>query len=347
MKSTGRRRAAQGYALALLGLVGVLSGMPLFATERVDIEQLRASYQRPSSTPFPDDNQYTKERALLGRTLFFDPRLSGSGVMSCATCHNPAFAWGDGLPKGVGHGMKQLGRRTPTILNLAWAERLFWDGRAASLEEQALGPIQSPDEMNMPLPRALETLRAIPGYRTMFERAYPRQGITEVTLGKAIATFERTVISGIAPFDEWVAGLDSALSDSARRGFVLFNGKANCAKCHSGWSFTDHGFHDLGMKDGDVGRGKLLPSLVRMQHAFKTPTLRNVEARRPYMHDGSLATLEAVIDYYDRGGDVQRPSLSGDMRSLRLSAAEKRDLLAFLHTLTSVDAPVQLPQLPR
>jgi cytochrome c peroxidase len=324
--------------------------MPLFAqtpSERVDIEQLRASYQRPASTPFPDDNQYTKERVLLGRTLFFDPRLSGSGVMSCATCHNPSFSWGDGLPRGVGHGMKQLGRRTPTILNLAWAERLFWDGRAATLEEQALGPIQAPEEMNMPLPRALETLRAIPGYRTMFERAYPREGITAATLGKAIATFERTVVSAIAPFDEWVAGLDSAISENARRGFVLFNGKANCAKCHSGWSFTDHGFHDLGMKDADVGRGKLLPSLVRMQHAFKTPTLRNVEGRRPYMHDGSLATLEAVIDYYDRGGDVQRQSLSGDMKTLRLSAAEKRDLMAFLQTLTSVDAPVQLPQLPR
>src|SRR5262249_26689902 len=164
--------------------------------------------------------------------------------------------------------------RTPTILNLAEAERLFWDGRATSLEEQALGPIEAPGEMNMPLPRALETLRGVSGYRTMFEAAYPGEGITAETLGKAIATFERAVTC-----DECLPGREGALSKQPKRGFVLYNTKANCAKCHSGWTFPDHSFHYLGMKDGDIGRGKFLPRLERMQHAFKTPTLRNVVDR--------------------------------------------------------------------
>jgi cytochrome c peroxidase len=242
--------------------------------------------------------------------------------------------------------MAQLGRRTPTILNLAWAERLFWDGRAESLEEQALGPIEAPGEMNMPLPKAIETIRSIPGYRAMFEAAYPGEGITAKTIGKAIATFERTVVSEMAPFDEWLAG-QTAISEAAVRGFVLFNTKASCVKCHAGWSFTDHSFHDLGMASQDLGRGRQLRTIERMQHAFKTPTLRNVEGRRPYMHDGSLATLEEVITYYDRGGDARRASLSPEMRPLGLSDAERRDLLAFLRTLTSVDHPIQIPLLPR
>jgi cytochrome c peroxidase len=310
------------------------------------LARLKSQYGRPPLIPFPDDNQYTRQRELLGRTLFFDPRLSASKIVSCATCHNPALSWGDGLPKAVGHGMSQLARRTPTILNLAWSERLFWDGRAASLEEQALGPIEAPGEMNMPLPRVIETLQSIPGYRAMFEAAYPGEGITPRTLGKAIATFERTIVSGMAPFDEWLAG-QAAISEAAVRGFVLFNTKASCVKCHTGWSFTDHSFHDLGMASGDIGRGRVLPRIERMRHAFKTPTLRNVEARRPYMHDGSLATLEDVITYYDRGGDARRASLSAEMRPLGLSDVEKRDLVAFLKTLTSPDTPIQIPVLPR
>jgi cytochrome c peroxidase len=310
------------------------------------LARLKSQYGRPPVIPFPPDNQYTRQRELLGRTLFFDPRLSASKIVSCATCHNPALSWGDGLPRAVGHGMAPLPRRTPTILNLAWAERLFWDGRADSLEEQALGPIEAPGEMNTPLPRAIETIQNIPGYRAMFDAAYPGEGVTPRTLGKAIATFERTIVSGMAPFDEWLAS-QAAIGDAAVRGFVLFNTKASCVKCHAGWSFTDHSFHDLGMSSGDIGRGRLLRSIERMQHAFKTPTLRNVEARRPYMHNGSLATLEDVIAYYDRGGDARRASLSAEMRPLGLSDVEKRELAAFLRTLTSVDNPIQIPVLPR
>jgi cytochrome c peroxidase len=354
---TGRARRSGSILISLLLAVGA---GPVAAESLVPdgrdggpgvraadaLGRLKSQYGRPPVIPFPADNQYTRQRELLGRTLFFDPRLSASKIVSCATCHNPALSWGDGLPKAVGHGMTQLARRTPTILNLAWSERLFWDGRAESLEEQALGPIEAPGEMNMPLPRVIETLQGIPGYRAMFEAAYPGEGITPRTLGKAIATFERTIVSGMAPFDEWLAG-QAAISDAAVRGFVLFNTKASCVKCHAGWSFTDHSFHDLGMASGDLGRGRVLKTIERMRHAFKTPTLRNVEARRPYMHDGSLATLEDVITYYDRGGDARRASLSAEMRPLGLSDVEKRDLVAFLKTLTSADTPIQIPVLPR
>ncbi len=312
----------------------------------VTLEKLKSAYQRPTVIPFPSDNHYTKDREALGRTLFFDPRLSGSNFISCATCHNPAFSWGDGLPKGIGHGMKTLGRRTPTILNLAWTELLFWDGRAEGLEGQALGPIQSPAEMNLSLEELVAKIGKIDGYRVFFQMAYPGEGITAKTVAKAIATFERTVVSGVAPFDEWIAGNESAISPSARNGFVLFNGKAKCAACHQGWNLTDGGFHDIGLPSPDPGRGKLLPDLVGMQHAFKTPTLRNVDRRAPYMHDGSLATLREVIDFYATGGTA-RPSRSKDIKPLRLTESEKGDLVAFLKTLTAIDAPVAIPALPR
>lgn len=307
----------------------------------------RAAFARPPSIPFPKDNAYTPQRELLGRTLFFDPRLSGSEAISCASCHNPGFAWGDGLAKGIGHAGKQLGRRSPTVLNLAWAGAFFWDGRASSLEEQALGPIASPGEMNMPLGDVEKKVRSIAGYAPLFEAAYPGAPVGTQTMAKAIATFERTVVSGLAPFDGWVAGDESAISDSAKRGFALFTGKAACNACHAGWRFTDDSFQDIGVPGKDPGRGKLLKDIASMQFAFKTPTLRNVDQRGPYMHDGSERTLEAVVDLYAQGGRTKRASLSGDIKPFTLSAGEKSDLVSFLHTLTSADAMPVLPLLPR
>ena len=303
-------------------------------------------YTRPKSVVYPTDNSYSAERELLGKTLFFDPRLSGSNWISCATCHNPALSWGDGLPKAIGHGMQVLGRRTPTILNLAWSPALFWDGRAGSLEEQALGPIAAPGEMNMPLEQMVGKIRALPGYRSMFDKAYPNETIDEKTIAKAIATFERTVVSGKAPFDRWVEGDDRAVSEDAKRGFALFNGKANCAKCHSGWRFTDDSFHDVGIPGSDPGRGKLFQTVAAM-HAFKTPSLRNVERRAPYMHDGSEGTLEDVVELYAIGGRVRRPSLSPEIKPVNLTDQDKRDLVAFLKTLTSADRSIEIPSLPR
>jgi cytochrome c peroxidase len=242
--------------------------------------------------------------------------------------------------------MKQLGRHSPTILNAAWADLLFWDGRADSLEGQALGPIASPGEMNMPLEQLMQTVNSIPGYKPLFDRAYPGAPIDAKTLARAIATFERTVVSAQAPFDKWIAGDQNAISDSSKQGFDLFNGKAHCSQCHSGWNFTDNGFHDIGVHGDDRGRGAKLP-LEAMQFAFKTPTLRNLELRAPFMHDGSAENLDGVIAFYDRGGDEKRPSLAPEIVPLHLSDIEKTDLIAFLETLTSPDSPVEIPLLPR
>jgi cytochrome c peroxidase len=314
-----------------------------YGAETLSLERMKALYQRPKSVPFPADNPYSAEKAALGEMLFFDPRLSGANYISCASCHNPALSWGDGLPRGIGHGMTVLGRRTPTILNAAWADLLMWDGRKANLEEQALGPMSAPVEMNQELAKLPAKLAAIDAYRKRFAAVFPGEGITVATAAKAIATYERTVVSGTAPFDRWIAGDEKAISESAKRGFVLFNSKGNCQACHSGWNFTDNSFRDIGLPDADIGRGKIL-DLPSMQHAFKTPTLRDVERRAPYMHDGSVPTLLAVIDHYDHGF-VQRPSLSEEVKPLHLSAEEKTDLVNFMMTLTGENPPVHLPVL--
>ena len=287
---------------------------------------MEAKVSSPQPRPFPVDNLYTKEREVLGRTLFFDPRLSRSGSTSCARCHNPELCWDDGLSRPMGDGMKQERRRTPTLLNTAWADLLFWDGRADDLEHQALNPIASEGEMNQPIDAMVRIVKGIEGYRPLFAAAYPEDAIDEKTIARAIATFERTAVSGEAPFDRWIEGDESAISEQAKRGFDLFNGTAACAKCHSGWNFTDNGFHDTGVAGNDRGRGAIL-TLEAMQFAFKTPTLRSVDRRGPFMHDGSQPTLEGVLEFYDRGGDVRRPSLARRDRSFAsFGAGERRSL---------------------
>lgn len=309
-------------------------------------EVARREYKRPEAIPFPEDNRYTRARADLGKMLFFDPRLSATGSIACASCHRPQFSWTDSAATSVGAPGMPLKRRSPTILNLAWAEALFWDGRASTLEEQAVGPIQADLEMNMPMEKLLVTLKGMPAYAKLFELAYPGEPISSATIGKAIATFERTIVSGTAPFDEWVMGDESAISESAKAGFDLFNDKARCAKCHSGWNFTDDSFHDLGFENEDRGRGKILPQIEAAQYAFKTPTLRNIALRAPYFHDGSLRTLEEVIEHYDTGKWLKRPSLAEELRKLDMTEAERRQLVDFLKTLTGADEPLALPVLP-
>ena len=306
---------------------------------------LKAKYRRPDAIPFPADNPYTDAKADLGNALFFDPRLSGPGTMSCATCHNPALGWKDGLPLGVGHDAKQLDRATPTVLNLAWAELLMWDGRKESLEHQAMGPLDSSAEMNLPAAELTRRLQEVPGYRRLFRRAFGTDAITPERVGQAVATFERTLVSNKAPFDRWVEGDEGAIDAAAKRGFELFNGRGNCAACHSGWRFTDDGFHDVGLRSLDRGRAAEVPDVPQLEHAFKTPTLRNIALRAPYMHDGSAATLRDVVAHYD-SGFVERPSLSPEMRRLGLSARETDDLVAFMRTLTSRDDPFPVPVLP-
>ena len=222
----------------------------------------------------------------------------------------------------------------------------MWDGRLATLEDQALGPIQSPGEMNMQIDDLMHRLASIPEYKPLFDVAFPGEGIKVPTLAKAIATYERTVVSDRAPFDAWIDGNEKAISEEAKRGFELFNGKAQCSACHEGWNFTNEGFQDIGLPSADVGRGQFLPEVIKMQHAFKTPSLREISRRSPYMHDGSLATLEDVVEHYDRGG-VDRPSRSDLMKPLDLTSQEKTDLVAFLKTLGSDLTPTSVPVLPR
>ncbi|MCX6126251.1 MAG: tryptophan tryptophylquinone biosynthesis enzyme MauG [Proteobacteria bacterium] len=338
------RRFRLSLVASIIATIGVSE--KIIANE-IAARKFAKNYERPTETPFPKENSYSKARSDLGRTLFFDPRLSASDWISCATCHNPALSWGDGLPKGIGHGMGTLGRRTPTILNLAWGELQFWDGRAASLEEQALGPIEAPGEMNLPHDKMLAKLDKVKPYKALFESAYPGEGITKDTIAKAIATYERTIVSGVAPFDRWVKGDTKALTDAEKRGFVVFNEKAMCSKCHSSWRFTDDGFYDIGVSGDDIGRAKILADIPSMKFAFKTPTLRNVDHRGPYLHNGSEASLEDVVEFYNVGGRATRKERSDNIRKLGLTSREKSDLVSFMKSLTSKDADTVVPILPR
>ncbi len=313
----------------------------------VDRASWQEKYRRPAEIPFPEANPYSEAKSKLGRMLFFDPILSGSRSRSCASCHNPGLSWADGLPRAIGEKQASLPVRTPTLLNVAWVQQFGWDGHFRNLEAVAFGPISSPKNMNMPEKDLIARLAAVPGYVNAFHAAYGDGAITRQKVEFALATFERSIVSNEAPFDSWIKGDQHAISDQAKRGFDLFNGKANCAACHSGWALTDGSFHDIGVaKDNDLGRGKLFPNSVKLRHAFKTPTLRDVARRAPYMHDGSVATLDAVIDLYDRGG-IERPSRADEIKPLGLTKSEKTELVAFLHTLTGKHEPVSYPSLPR
>lgn len=307
----------------------------------------KSDYLTHKKIRVPKDNQITPERIELGKALFFDPRLSDNNQMSCSTCHNPSFSWTDGLPKAIGRSNKQMTRATPTILNVAFGRKFFWDGRARSLEEQAVGPIKSAIEMNQSMEVLIDELKAIAGYRAMFEKAYPGEGISEATIGKALATYQRTIVSDFdAPFDRWLKGDQNAMSQSAQNGFKLFDGKARCSVCHSGPNFTDGSFHNIGLNNGDdVGRYEFV-KVVALKGAFKTPTLRNVVNTAPYMHNGELKTMEAVIDHYIDGGNG-KANLSPDMKPVKLTRQEKVDLIEFLNALSEQEEPVTFPILPK
>lgn len=322
--------------------LAALLGTPASAQ---DIDRLKRDYARPADIPFPANNPYTPEKAALGKALYFEPRLSGAENMTCASCHNPSFGWESPNQTAVGAQNTRLARQAPTILNTAWIHPFFWDGRADSAEAQAKGPIEAPVEMNLPLPVAVRRLNAIPDYKAWFSTAFPGRGVTPDTIAEAIATYERTVVSSYAPFDAWIDGDEKAISDAAKRGFALFNGKAKCAPCHSGWNFTDNKFHDIGVTATDIGRGKYEPGNPKAQYAFKTPTLRDTAQRGPYMHAGQMLTLEDVMTHYV-GGGVDRPSRSPLMQPLSLTQGEISDVVEFLKSLTGAKQVVAMPILP-
>ncbi len=313
----------------------------------------------------PSDNPMSKDKVELGRTLFFDPRLSVDNSVSCATCHSPQTAFSDNRRVSLGVGLAAGDRNAPTIINRAFSREQFWDGRARSLEEQSKLPLINPKEMAMPSHELLvKKVANIQGYKSWFKRVFARN-VNMDDLAKAIAAFERTVVSGKARFDEFKAGNQQALNAAEKRGLELFEGKARCSQCHNGPNFTDEKYHNLGVDWDtdmvDLGRYKVTKKEQDIG-AFKTPTLREIADTAPYMHNGTVATLEQIVDFYNRGGianpflDVEmvRPnrtmeqvleyyekgktqevsSPDAELVKLDLSNKEQADLVAFLRTLS-------------
>lgn len=298
----------------------------------------------------PETNPMSLKKIELGRKLYFDARLSRDSSVSCATCHDPDKGFSDARPTSTGIGTQSGNRNSPTVINRLFSKEQFWDGRAADLEEQALGPVQNPIEMGHTLPAMVSSLEGIAAYAAEFEATFGSPGITADRVAQAIASYERTVVAGNAPFDRHQAGETTAMSESAVRGMALFNDaqRANCVTCHAGFNFTDESYHNLGVgmdkPFSDTGRFTVTKDEVD-RGAFRTPTLRNITQTAPYMHDGSEATLQDVIALYDRGGKPN-PNLSKEIRPLHLSDQDKVDLLAFLEALTGELRGKEKPTLP-
>lgn len=325
----------------------------------------------------PADNPLTAEKIALGEKLYFDKRLSSDRTVSCATCHDPATALADANAVGVGIQNKKGARNSPTVFNAMFNELQFWDGRAPTLEEQSKLPIINSVEMGMKdHPEVVARVRTIPEYQREFAAVFGNSGITIDTIAKAIASFERTQLSGNSPFDRFIAGEQNAISRSAKRGWDLFNGKARCISCHafnqSSPFFSDFKFHNIGVAAKDqnfpelarTARRMLIGADAKKQQeiidelalrpgfselgrflvtrqprdigAFKTSMLRDIELTAPYMHDGSEKTLLDVVKFYDKGGEPN-PNLDGGMRPLKLTDEEKDDLVDLMKTFTSDD----------
>jgi cytochrome c peroxidase len=308
------------------------------------VVEIRAPLGLPP-VPIPPDNPETAETIALGRKLFYDKRLSRDHTVACASCHNPLIGFTDGRRNSLGVGGRTGTRNAPTVVNAAYMPLQFWDGRAASLEEQAAGPISNPVEMDQGHDIWVSNLDADPSYRAAFQKAFGPGPATLGRVEKAIASFERTLVSGNSPFDRYQYGGDKhALSPAAIRGLSVFLDprRGNCAACHTISGnyalFTDGKFHDTGA--GVDGEGQLtdLGRFLQTKQesdkgAFKTPTLRNVALSAPYMHDGSLKTLKDVVDFYAGGGN-SNPNLDKEMKSIKLTGPERADLVEFLKSLT-------------
>jgi cytochrome c peroxidase len=326
-------------ALAVFAIA--LGGVPLSAiasdTGAVpnNLDEMKAGYRRPP--PRAIENAALVE---LGRDLFFDPAISASGKTACASCHLPHLGFASNQPRDRGDAARPMQRRTQTLLGIGHARPPFdWDGRHATLEAQAVSAIGT-GSMSMfmtgnevKVDDIVARLGGNGAYVAKFKQAMPGAPINLDNVVIALAAFQRTIEPGEAPFDRWIAGDESAISTAAKRGFVVFNEQGNCFACHRGWRFTDDEFHDIGTSSSDRGRGRELKDRRFMQFAFKTPTLRQVAQRAPYMHDGRLATMREVVDHYVKGG-IDRPSRSPMMHPLQLTEQERDDLVAFMETLT-------------
>ncbi len=280
-----------------------------------DSQALRIPAGLDAYLPVPENNPITKESVQLGRTLFFDKRLSRDGSISCATCHDPKLAFTDSRKVAVGVDGRTGDRRVPRIVNRAYGKTFFWDGRAATLEEQVVLPIVNPKEMDLGL-----------------SEAAARVGIDIARMQRALASYVRSILSGDSPYDRFIQGDREALTPEQRLGLQIFRGKAECGSCHLGPNLTDERFHNTGIGDGAEPGHFAVSKKPEHRGAFKTPGLREVSRTPPYMHDGSLATIEDVIDYYDKGGSPN-PNLDPEIHKLQLSPEEKKALAAFLRGL--------------
>lgn len=336
------------------------------------------------SIKIPKDNPLTRAKIELGRQLFFDTRLSADGTVSCATCHDPQFAYGKNTQFGVGIRKLEGGRNSPVAYNRILSDVQFWDGRAATLEDQAIGPIANPIEMGHTHDACVGSLGKVEGYKVQFDKIFPGEGLTIKTVGKAIAAFERVLVTNTSPADHYEAllsfekaykdyvddpksleeddpkayeqymGLKKAVeqakvTDAVKRGRDLFfSEKSNCTACHVGANFTDEKYHNLGVgmdkPKPDVGRYEITKDEKDMG-AFKTPTIRNVALTAPYMHDGSQKTLEDVVEWYAKGGHPN-PHLSDKIKKLDLTTQDKRDLVEYMKALTGDLPKVQTARLP-
>ena len=384
--SVGWQRLFLAVKLALLSACAALTFVslldPASSTQATPAVAQQFKFDVPPGLPadvwesmIPKDNPMTAEKVALGEKLFFDKRLSVDRSVSCATCHDPATAMADSNMVGIGISLKKGARNTPTVLNAMFNETQFWDGRAATLEDQAKMPIINPIEMGMKDHTIVVTrIREVAEYKPLFAAAFGSETITIDTIAKAIAAFERTQVSGNSPFDRFIAGDQNAMSEAAKRGWELFNGQARCISCHAFNSsqpfFTDNKFHNIGVAAKDqnfpqlarraqqlLAQGKnservidelaLSPGFSELGRylitkqpkdigAFKTSGLRDIELTAPYFHNGSEKTLLDVVKFYNKGGEPN-PNLDGGMRPLKLTDPQMDDLVELLKALTSDD----------
>ena len=359
------RRACRFFVIGGLSSIGVLlmgwvagglsialavpSGYAPHGTVTIDGLTVADIGPMPSQAPMPPTNLSYAQKVELGKQLYFDTRLSKNNSVSCAFCHNPGTGFADGRQVSIGAFGTAGGRQAPTVYNTGFIPLQFWDGRAGSLEEQAIGPIHNPIEMAEMHETVVPKIAKIPGYQRQFQLIFGG-GASLQHIAEAIAAFERTIVSQNSAFDKHVMGEAGAMSEAAVRGLELFRGKARCILCHNGPNFTDNKFHNLGVPQvgplkEDLGR-YIVTRAQKDKGAFKTPTLRSAVETAPYMHDGVFKTLEEVIDFFDAGGG-SNPNLSPLMKPLGLSSEEKADLLEFLKALTGAPIKVNVPKLPK
>ena len=317
----------QKTSFIFIAFILLLVGCSKNTIEKKIITKEKTTLQESSYTVDP-------QKAELGKLLFFNPILSSDRTISCASCHSPDHGFADDKPVSIGI-KGQLGERnTPTVFNTFRLKLLFWDGRAKSLAEQALGPIENPKEMGEDIENVLNKLNNIPYYKNLFEEAFGKGDITKEKLASAIAEYERTIISNKTHYDHFIAGNAKALSDSAKNGLEIFKGKAMCIACHNGPDFTDGDFHNIGLPaTDDIGRAKI-SGKSEDTRKFKTPTLRELIYTAPFFHKGQFQTLEQVITYYNVGGGDD-PSKDPLKEPLNLNSQEQKDLVEFLKSLSS------------